>query len=65
MTDGSFIAGYAGDDEHAFDEAIELGEHHGFLLAGFNHLMPLPGTALYSRLEREGRLLYDCRHRSR
>jgi radical SAM superfamily enzyme YgiQ (UPF0313 family) len=25
----------------------------------FNHLTPFPGTPLYERLEREGRLLYD------
>jgi len=59
MVDGSFIAGYAGDRPDAFREEIEFAERQGLLLAGFNHLMPLPGTELYERLQREGRLLYE------
>lgn len=59
MVDGSFIAGYAGDFPDAFREEIRFGQSQGLLLAGFNHLMPLPGTALYDRLQAEGRLLYE------
>jgi radical SAM superfamily enzyme YgiQ (UPF0313 family) len=39
---------------------VEFALRHGFYIAAFNHLTPFPGTPLYARLEREGRLLYDA-----
>ena len=43
----------------AFDEAAEFAIDHRFYLAAFNHLTPFPGTPLFARLQREGRLLYE------
>ena len=38
---------------------MEFARHNGFYIAAFNHLTPFPGTPLYRRLEREGKLLYE------
>lgn len=56
---GTFVFGYDHDTPETFEKALDLSLRHGFFLTGFNHLTPFPGTELYSRLEREGRLLYD------
>ncbi len=56
---GGFIVGFDQDDERAFDV------QHGFLssspipLAMVGLLNAMPGTALWQRLEREGRLRHD------
>jgi radical SAM superfamily enzyme YgiQ (UPF0313 family) len=56
---GTFVFGYDGDRPGAADEAAEFSIEHRFYLAAFNHLTPFPGTPLYARLEREGRLLHE------
>lgn len=56
---GTFVFGYDHDDASTFRSAVDFAVDQGFFLAAFAHLMPLPGTALYERLGREGRLLYD------
>ncbi len=56
---GTFVFGYDGDDESSFAAAVDLAKRERFFLAAFNHLVPFPGTALYDRLEREGRLLRE------
>ncbi len=56
---GTFIFGYDGDTEASFDSAVDFALEHRLYIAAFNHLTPFPGTPLYERLEREGRLLYD------
>jgi radical SAM superfamily enzyme YgiQ (UPF0313 family) len=56
---GTFVFGYDGERTDAFDEAAEFAIDHRFYLAAFNHLTPFPGTPLFARLEREGRLLYE------
>ncbi len=53
----TFLHGYDDDAEDAVAAALELALDEGFYLAAFNHLVPFPGTPLYRRLEREGRLL--------
>ena len=40
-------------------EAAEFAIDHRFYLAAFNHLTPFPGTPLFGRLQREGRLIYE------
>ena len=40
-------------------QAAEFAIDHRFYLAAFNHLTPFPGTPLFARLQREGRLLYE------
>ncbi len=56
---GSFVFGYDADTPHSFDETLHFARRKKFFVAGFNHLMPYPGTPLYARLKSEGRLLYD------
>jgi radical SAM superfamily enzyme YgiQ (UPF0313 family) len=56
---GTFVFGYDGERADAFDEAAEFAIDHRFYLAAFNHLTPFPGTPLFERLKREGRLIYD------
>ncbi len=56
---GTFVFGYDEDRPGASAEAARFAIDHRFYLAAFNHLTPFPGTPLYKRLEREGRLLYE------
>src|ERR1044072_8865449 len=56
---GTFVFGYDGERPESFDEAAQFAIDNRFYLAAFNHLPPFPGTPLFTRLQREGRLLYD------
>ena len=56
---GTFVFGYDGDQSGAAEQGADFAIEHRFYLAAFNHLTPFPGTPLYRRLEREGRLLYE------
>ncbi|HTI71268.1 MAG TPA: radical SAM protein [Candidatus Limnocylindria bacterium] len=56
---GTFIFGYDRDTPDSFRETVEFAKEHALYIAAFNHLTPFPGTPLYTRLQREGRLLYD------
>jgi radical SAM superfamily enzyme YgiQ (UPF0313 family) len=56
----TFIFGYDADTAESFTEATEFAIANQFYIAAFNHLTPFPGTPLYSRLQAEGRLLYDA-----
>lgn len=56
---GTFVFGYDGEQEDTFDEAAEFAIDNHFYLAAFNHLTPFPGTPLFGRLQREGRLIYE------
>lgn len=55
----TFILGYDEDHGDTLRETLAFAERHRFYIVAFNHLTPFPGTPLYDRLEREGRLLYD------
>ena len=55
----TFILGYDDDHGDTLQETVAFAERHRFYIVAFNHLTPFPGTPLYERLEREGRLLYD------
>lgn len=57
---GTFIFGYDGDTPESFGPTLDFAERHALYIAAFNHLTPFPGTPLYDRLAREGRLLYDA-----
>jgi radical SAM superfamily enzyme YgiQ (UPF0313 family) len=54
---GTFVFGYDHDDADVVRRSVEFAREHKLFLAAFNHLVPFPGTPLYARLEREGRLL--------
>ena len=53
----TFVFGYDHDTPESFERALEFALKHDFFFAAFNHLLPLPGTPVYRRLEREGRLI--------
>jgi radical SAM superfamily enzyme YgiQ (UPF0313 family) len=54
---GTFVFGYDNDDRRVIQRSIDFAREHKLFLAAFNHLVPFPGTPLYRRLQREGRLL--------
>lgn len=51
----TFVMGYR-DSEEDFEKIYRFGIRNKVTYIAFNHLMPFPGTRLYERLEREGRL---------
>ena len=55
----TFILGYDDDNGDTFRETLDFALRHKFYIVAFNHLTPFPGTPLYERLAREGRLLYE------
>jgi radical SAM superfamily enzyme YgiQ (UPF0313 family) len=57
---GTFMFGYKYDSPDSFDEAVDFAIANNFYIAAFNHLTPFPGTPLYSRLQAEGKLIYDA-----
>jgi len=56
---GTFVFGYDHDTHQTFEDTFEFAVRNKLFFAAFNHLVPFPGTALYDRLAKEGRLLYD------
>jgi radical SAM superfamily enzyme YgiQ (UPF0313 family) len=56
---GTFIFGYEHDTPQTFDRTVDFAKRHGLYIAAFNHLTPFPGTPLYERLERDGRLRFE------
>jgi radical SAM superfamily enzyme YgiQ (UPF0313 family) len=68
MVNGSFVFGMDEDDDSVFDRTVGWAIKHGVETATFHILTPYPGTALFQRMEAEGRLLhrdwelYDTRH---
>jgi len=68
MVNGSFVFGMDHDDEAAIARTVEWAIEQGIETATFHILTPYPGTALFKRLEQQGRIvhrnwdLYDTRH---
>jgi radical SAM superfamily enzyme YgiQ (UPF0313 family) len=68
MINGSFVFGMDSDDESVFGRTVEWAINQGIETATFHILTPYPGTPLYSRMNRQGRILhrnwdlYDTRH---
>src|SRR5215813_1793913 len=68
MVNGSFVFGMDDDDETVFERTVEWAISQGIETSTFHILTPYPGTALYTRMEQEGRILhcnwdlYDTRH---
>jgi radical SAM superfamily enzyme YgiQ (UPF0313 family) len=58
LVHGSFILGYDFDTLESFDELNGFIEEANLLMPLINILTPLPGTKLYKRLEKEGRILH-------
>ncbi len=59
MVNGSFVFGMDEDDESVFDRTVEWAVSQGIETATFHILTPYPGTALYQRMQNQGRLLHD------
>jgi radical SAM superfamily enzyme YgiQ (UPF0313 family) len=55
----TFVFGYDSDGPDSIRRSVEFAIRQKFFLAAFNHLVPFPGTPLYERLRREGRLRRD------
>ena len=68
MVNPGMVFGFDNDDESVFETAVDFLVRNKVELAYFNVLTPLPGTALYERYEREGRIFdkdwskYDGKH---
>ena len=54
---GFFMVGLDGDTTETFDRLFEFIHHTRVNLPVINILLPAPGTAVFERLDREGRLL--------
>lgn len=59
MIYGTFVVGYDYDTVQSTEELLAFALRHKFAIANFNPLMPMPGTRLYKRLLKEGRLTYE------
>jgi radical SAM superfamily enzyme YgiQ (UPF0313 family) len=55
-----FIVGFDSDPDDVFDRQVEFIQESGIPIAMVGLLQALPGTQLYRRLEREGRLVSDA-----
>ena len=68
MVNGSFVFGMDDDGEDVFRRTVDWAVEHGITTATFHIMTPYPGTQLYARMVREGRIetrdwnLYDTRH---
>lgn len=68
MINGSFIFGMDEDGPEVFARTVDWALEQGIETATFHLVTPYPGTALFDRMEAEGRLLhrdwdrYDTRH---
>jgi radical SAM superfamily enzyme YgiQ (UPF0313 family) len=68
MINGSFVFGMDDDTEDVFPRTVDWAIEHGITTATFHVMTPYPGTGLYARMVREGRMttgnwdLYDTRH---
>lgn len=59
QTWAAFTVGHDGDTVESIRATCDFAIKNKFTFAAFNILMPYPGTQLYEKMEREGRLLYD------
>jgi radical SAM superfamily enzyme YgiQ (UPF0313 family) len=55
-----FIVGFDSDPEDIFDRQVEFIQESGIPMAMVGLLLALPGTQLYRRLQKEGRLVDEC-----
>lgn len=68
MVNGSFVFGMDEDDASVFDRTVAWAIREGIETATFHILTPYPGTALFQRMQADGRILhrdwdlYDTRH---
>lgn len=58
MIYGTFVFGYDDDTVDVFDRTVEFAIEKKFIVAGFNPLMPTPGSKTYDDLLAEGRMIH-------
>lgn len=56
---GSFMFGSDFDDETVFEKTVDFINHANLAAVTLSVLTPLPGTRLFRRFDKEGRLLYN------
>lgn len=67
MINGSFVFGLDHDDKDVFKRTVDWGVQNAITTSTYHILTPYPGTRLYQRMEKEGRIvtrnwdLYDTR----
>ena len=61
---GGFIVGFDSDTDDIFDRQIEFIQRTAIPWAMLNSLHAMPRTALYDRMQKEGRLLVESLHTS-
>jgi len=57
---GGFIIGFDNDPANIFERQIKFIQNTGVVKAMIGLLQAIPGTRLYQRLQKEGRLLEEC-----
>jgi radical SAM superfamily enzyme YgiQ (UPF0313 family) len=68
MINGSFVFGMDDDGADVFARTVDWAVEHGITTATFHIMTPYPGTQLYARMQKEGRMVtqnwdfYDTRH---
>jgi radical SAM superfamily enzyme YgiQ (UPF0313 family) len=68
MINASFVFGMDDDGPDVFDRTVDWAVESSIETSTFHVMTPYPGTALYERMQREGRILhrdwdlYDTRH---
>lgn len=68
MINGSFVFGLDDDDTDVFKRTVDWGVKNAITTSTYHILTPYPGTALYKKMEKAGRIrtinwdLYDTRH---
>ena len=54
---GTFVLGCDSDRPDVFRKTLDFAVRNNIAVTNFNPLIPMPGTAVYERMEKEGRLL--------
>lgn len=68
MINGSFVFGLDEDDKDVFKRTVDWAVSNGLTTCTFHILTPYPGTSLFTKMEKENRILhrnwdlYDTRH---
>ena len=55
---GTFVLGCDADTPDVFERTLAFAVRNHIAVTNFNPLIPMPGTGVYARMEREGRLRY-------
>lgn len=58
MVYATFVLGCDSDNADVFDRTLQFAVKNNIAVTNFNPLIPMPGTRVYERMEKEGRLLY-------